>query len=90
MKCDQLVYNTPRSIYVVLASDSFPSDNDIENSEMDISHLFGTFTGVTLKYLVKDCDPNTSQVLDDEGYVFIDLKLNIYYLFFFLNFQLSR
>ncbi|OTF69040.1 hypothetical protein BLA29_008890 [Euroglyphus maynei] len=68
VQCDQLVYNTPRSIYVVLGIDSCSLDDDIESSGMDISQLFGTFTGVTLKYLVKDCDPNTSQVLDDEGY----------------------
>ncbi|KAH7640912.1 coat protein (coatomer) gamma [Dermatophagoides farinae] len=68
VKCDQLVYNTPRSIYVVLAIDSGSIDNYNDDSGVDISQLFGTFTGVTLKYLVKDCDPNTNQVLDDEGY----------------------
>lgn len=73
VKCDQLVYNTPRSIYVVLAIDSGSIDNYNDDSGVDISQLFGTFTGVTLKYLVKDCDPNTNQVLDDEGYVYFDI-----------------
>ena len=56
---DQLAYNVPHSVYIALSIDPELSD---------VSLLSATFTAATLKYTVKDCDPNTSQVLDDEGY----------------------
>lgn len=55
---EQLAYNVPRSVYVALSIDP-----DLD----DVSILSATFTSVTLKYIVKDCDPNTSQVFDEEG-----------------------
>lgn len=73
MPCDQLMYNTPRSFYVVLAINNSANDNE------DISQLLGNFSSVTLKYLVKDCDPNTNLVLDDEGYINITVLLTISY-----------
>lgn len=68
--CDQLIYNQPRSIYVAFEIPSAMANLDSEEPELDgdISQLLGTFTNVKLKYLIKDCDPNTSQILDDEGY----------------------
>ena len=56
VECPKLVYNIPGSTYICLA---------IETD--DINLFAASFTNVTLKYIVKDCDPNTGQILDDEG-----------------------
>jgi len=57
VECPKLVYNIPGTAYICL---SLETD--------DINLFSTTFSNVTLKYTVKDCDPNTGQVLDDEGY----------------------
>ncbi|XP_054160589.1 coatomer subunit gamma-2-like [Oppia nitens] len=57
VECSKLVYNIPGTTYVCLV---------IQTD--DISQFSNSFTNVTLKYIVKDCDPNTGQVLDDDGY----------------------
>ncbi|EFA09678.1 coatomer subunit gamma [Tribolium castaneum] len=54
--CPKLPYNETGSAYVVL---QFP-ENDLPNS-------VGTF-GAVLKFIVKDCDPNTGLPDTDEGY----------------------
>jgi len=54
--CPQLPYNIPGTTYLCAA---LKSD--------DITSLTGSCVNVTLKYIVKDCDSTTGQVLDDEG-----------------------
>lgn len=57
--CARLVYNVPGIAYVAL---------ELEDGD-DTSTLLGSCEAVSLKYVVKDCDPNTNEVLDDEvGY----------------------
>lgn len=65
----KLTYNAPGTTYVCLA--------------MDLSDpllVAGSFSN-TLKYLVKDCDPNTGEPDDDEGYedeyVLEDLEVTV-------------
>ncbi|KAG8182805.1 hypothetical protein JTE90_003479 [Oedothorax gibbosus] len=53
--CPRLQYGTPGTTYACL---SLPADP---------LQVTGTF-GNTLKYLVKDCDPNSGEPDDDEGY----------------------
>ncbi|GBN02547.1 hypothetical protein AVEN_46764-1, partial [Araneus ventricosus] len=43
------------------------SDNAKTISDTGMKFVIGTF-GNTLKYLVKDCDPNSGEPDDDEGY----------------------
>lgn len=35
--------------------------------EDDLMSLVGSFTDVSLKYVVRDCDPNTGEVEDEVG-----------------------
>ncbi len=56
--CPKLLYNIPGTTYVCLALET-----------EDISLFSASFSNVTLKYIVKDCDPNTGQILEDEGFV---------------------
>ncbi|XP_054713331.1 coatomer subunit gamma-2-like isoform X2 [Uloborus diversus] len=53
--CSKLQYSVPGTTYACI---TLPSDPLI---------VVGTF-GNTLKYLVKDCDPNSGEPDDDEGY----------------------
>ncbi|GFY78140.1 coatomer subunit gamma-2 [Trichonephila inaurata madagascariensis] len=53
--CAKLQYSVPGTTYACV---SLPSDPLV---------VIGTF-GNTLKYLVKDCDPNSGEPDDDEGY----------------------
>ncbi|RWS30904.1 Coatomer subunit gamma-2-like protein [Leptotrombidium deliense] len=55
--CPRLNYNIPGTTYTCL---------EIEND--DTSTITGTCDDIMLKYIVKDCDPNTGQPLDDDGY----------------------
>lgn len=70
---EQLAYNVPRSIYIAL---------EIDPDLPDYSLLSANFSSVTLKYTVKDCDPNTSQILDDEGYEFFIVRFVCFHLFY--------
>ena len=56
VECPKLVYNIPGTTYVCL---SLETD--------DLNLFSASFTNVTLKYVVKDCDPNTGQILDEDG-----------------------
>lgn len=53
--CSKLLYNIPGTTYACI---SIPTDPLV---------VIGTFSN-TLKYLVKDCDPNSGEPDDDEGY----------------------
>ncbi|XP_077547491.1 coat protein (coatomer) gamma isoform X3 [Haemaphysalis longicornis] len=67
--CAKLAYNAPGTAYVCL-------EMELEDPLM----VAGTFSN-TLKYLVKDCDPNTGEPDDDEGYedeyVLEDLEVTV-------------
>lgn len=52
----KLVYNIPGTTYIC-----------VEITSEDTSFLTGTCDNVMLKYVVKDCDPSTGQLLDDDG-----------------------
>ncbi|XP_037529706.1 coatomer subunit gamma-2 isoform X2 [Rhipicephalus sanguineus] len=69
VSCSKLVYNVPGTAYVCL-------EMELEDPLL----VAGTFSN-TLKYLVKDCDPNTGEPDDDEGYedeyVLEDLELTV-------------
>ncbi|KAH6922665.1 hypothetical protein HPB50_017474 [Hyalomma asiaticum] len=56
VSCSKLAYNVPGTAYVCL-------EMELEDPLL----VAGTFSN-TLKYLVKDCDPNTGEPDDDEGY----------------------
>ncbi|KAI1283188.1 Coatomer subunit gamma-2 [Halotydeus destructor] len=59
--CPQLNYNVRGVAYAAL---ELP-----ETQDGDFSLLLGSFESLMLKYIVKDCDPNTGEVLDGEvGY----------------------
>lgn len=59
--CPKLIFNVAGVSYAVLEIEE-PDDGDY-------SLLLGSCESVMLKYIVKDCDPNTGIVLDDEvGY----------------------
>nr|UYR00236.1 coatomer subunit gamma [Plectrocnemia conspersa] len=55
VNCEKLPYNQKGTVYSIL---QFPDD---------LANSIGSF-GVTLKYVVKDCDPNTGIPDSDEGY----------------------
>ncbi|RWS12027.1 Coatomer subunit gamma-2-like protein [Dinothrombium tinctorium] len=55
--CPRLNYNIPAPTYTCL---------EIVND--DTSMITGTCENILLKYIVKDCDPNTGQLLDEDGY----------------------
>lgn len=67
--CAKLAYNAPGTAYVCL-------EMELEDPLL----VAGTFSN-TLKYLVKDCDPNTGEPDDDEGYedeyVLEDLEVTV-------------
>lgn len=64
----KLVYNTPGSCYSVLEIDLHGEDEETED-EADYSQLLASLENVSLKFKVKDCDPNTGEVDEDEvGY----------------------
>ena len=56
MPIEKLEYNRPMSTYVCLEK---------EIDDLDI--LTFNIEGVHLKFSVKDCDPNTGALLDDDG-----------------------
>jgi len=60
VSCPRLVYNEPGRAYTVLEITA--------EAEEDYNGLLGSLESVILKYKVKDCDPNTGEVEDDEGY----------------------
>ena len=55
INCPRLEYNVKGTIYVVLTNES-----------EDMSDWVGSFAP-TLKFVVKDCDPNTGEPDSDEG-----------------------
>jgi len=55
LPCPKLEYNVPGTVYVVLATPP------------DMTDWVGTMSP-TLKFIVKDCDPNTGEPDSDEGY----------------------
>lgn len=55
VECPVLLYDAPGTTYSCV---EIVSDN--------VSLYVGTFENLLLKYIVKDCDPNTGKVLDDE------------------------
>jgi len=55
LPCSRLEYNVPGTVYVVLATPP------------DMTDWVGTMSP-TLKFIVKDCDPNTGEPDSDEGY----------------------
>ena len=55
LPCPRLEYNVSGTIYVVLATPT------------DMSDWVGTISP-TLKFVVKDCDPETGEPDSDEGY----------------------
>ena len=55
LPCPRLEYNVPGTVYVVLATPP------------DMTDWVGTMSP-TLKFIVKDCDPNTGEPDSDEGY----------------------
>ncbi|KAL3221362.1 hypothetical protein MRX96_005096 [Rhipicephalus microplus] len=69
VSCPKLAYNVPGTAYVCL-------EMELEDPLL----VAGTFSN-TLKYLVKDCDPNTGEPDDDEGYedeyVLEDLEVTV-------------
>ncbi|XP_059080210.1 coatomer subunit gamma-2-like [Tigriopus californicus] len=69
LACNKLEYNVKDTIYAILAS---PED--------ELSEWIGTVSP-TLKFVVKDCDPNTGEPDSDEGYpdeyVLEDLELSV-------------
>ncbi|XP_064487269.1 coatomer subunit gamma-2-like isoform X2 [Ornithodoros turicata] len=69
VRCPVLTYNVPATTYVCFR---LPQDDPLL--------VAGTFAN-TMKYLVKDCDPNTGEPDDDEGYedeyVLEDLELTV-------------
>lgn len=62
--CPSLVYNSPGSCYSCLQMIVEEADE-----ELDYTPLLGTVESVNLNFRVKDCDPNTQEVEEDEvGY----------------------
>ena len=61
VSCPKLIYNVPGVFYSCL---------EVEDPE-EFTSLVGSFTDVSLKYIVKDCDPNTGIVDDDVGWEYI-------------------
>merc|ERR1712004_953511 len=55
LPCSRLEYNVPGTVYVVLATPP------------DMTDWVGTMSP-TMKFIVKDCDPNTGEPDSDEGY----------------------
>ena len=58
VQCTKLVYNVPGTCYSCL---------EVLSDEEDLMSLVGSFTDVSLKYVVRDCDPNTGEVEDEVG-----------------------
>lgn len=56
--CPKLAYNIPGTTYVALT---------LTDPYCDLSLLSATFDSVILKYVVKDCDSTTGELLEDEG-----------------------
>jgi len=62
-----LTYNNPGSCYSLLEVDL--QEEDMSEEESDLSQLLTSLENVALKFKVKDCDPNTGEVDEDElGY----------------------
>lgn len=55
LACDKLEYNVKDTIYAILTS-----------PEEELSEWIGTVSP-TLKFVVKDCDPNTGEPDSEEG-----------------------
>lgn len=73
--CPRLVYNEPGVAYSVLELET-----DIDDPDFDYNQLLGSCESVMLKYVVKDCEPNSGAVIEedagyDDEYALEDLDL---------------
>lgn len=64
-----MTYNCPGSCYSLLEVDLEGEDISSEEEGIDYTQLLTSLENVCLKFKVKDCDPNTGEVDEDEvGY----------------------
>lgn len=64
-----MTYNCPGSCYSLLEVDLEGEDISSEEEGVDYTQLLTSLENVCLKFKVKDCDPNTGEVDEDEvGY----------------------